>query len=266
MVNLQVIKNSENTSEQVSENQIIKSALKSTLVKSAVPYEIDGSVSVAIDKAIFYLGLKTPNDDRDMIKIAVIDDVKRHFPQLTISEIGIAIENGSKGLYGEVKGLAPKDAFNWLNAYTQSEVRKHQIAELAKQSAPAPKPTDDEQVQMAWNNLLNAWANFKKEGSYNDFGNAVYKTLVDNGKINFSDEQKADFYRLAKAELMKQYNPVQYVGNVVKMNECKSIIAEITNGGDQNTRVKVNAKKLALNHFFKELAEMEMDITDLFAE
>jgi hypothetical protein len=259
---LQIIKNSE--PEPVSENQIIKSALKSTLVKSAVAYEIDGAVSVAIDKAIFYLGLKTPNEDRDMIKITVIDDAKRHFTNLTIAEIGIAIENGSKGLYGEVKGLAPKDAFNWLTAYSISQLRKDQVAELAKQNEATPEPTDEQKAQMAWNNLLKAWACFKEQGSYNDFGNAVYKTLVDNGKINFSDEQKADFYRLAKADLMKQYNPVQYVGNVVKMNECKSIIAEIINGGDENTRVKVNAKKLALNHFFVELKEMDIEIADLF--
>lgn len=261
--NLQVINNSD---QPVSENQIIKAALTGTLVKSAIPYEIDGAVSVAIDKAIFYLGLKTILEDRDMIKVTVIDDVKRHFPKLTISEVGVAIENGSKGLYGKVVGLAPKDVFEWLSAYSISEARKLQVAELAKQNASTPEPTEEQKRQLRWVNMLNAWATFKKEGSFNDHGNAVYNILVNNGRINYNDEQMADFMRMAKADLMKEYNPLQHVGNFVKASECKAIIAEITNSGDENTRVKVAAKKRALNHFFSELAGMEMEITDLFQD
>lgn len=258
--NLQVI----NNPEPISENQIIKAALTAPLVKVAIPYEIDSSVSVSVDKAIFYLGLKTSSEDRDMIKVTVIDDVKRHFPNLTISEVGIAIENGSKGLYGKVVGLAPKDVFEWLSAYTISEARKIQVAELAKQSEPAPEPTDEEKRLIKWANMIRAWETYKKDGYFNDYGNSVYKTLVDNGKINFTDEQKADFTRMAKADLLREYNPLQHVGNVVKTNEFKAIVAEITSAGDNNTRVKVAARKIALNHFFKELDEMDMTVTDLF--
>lgn len=261
--NLQII---DNSYLPVSENQIIKSALTGTLVRLAIPYEIDGVVSVAIDKAIFYLGLKTILEDRDMIKITVIDDVKRHFPNLTISEVGIAIENGSKGKYGKVIGLAPKDVFEWLSAYSVSQERKTQVAELAKHNEPTPEPTEEQKRQLRWVNMLNAWAAYKKDGAINDHGNAVYNTLVNNGRINYSEEQMSDFIRIAKADLMKEYNPLQHVGNFVKANECKAIIAQITSGGDENTRVIVAAKKIALNHFFAELAEMQMEITDLFQD
>lgn len=259
--NLQVINNT-----PTSENQIIKSALTAPLVRSAIPYEIDGAVSVAIDRALFYLGSKMPIEDRDMVKVAVIDDAKRHFPNLTIAEIGVAIDNGVKGMYGKVVGLAPKDVFDWLTAYSISEQRKNQASQLAKEGEPKPEPTDEEKATLYWNNLVNAWLTFKKDGCYNDHGNSVYNTLLANGKINYSDGQMADFMRIAKADLIKEYNPLKHVGNVVKVNEFKAIIAEITSGGDDNTRVKVAARKLALNHFFGELLEMETEITDLFAE
>lgn len=258
--NLQVINNT-----PVSENQIIKAALTAPLVKHAIPYEIDGAVSVAVDRALFYLGSKMPIEDRDMVKVAVIDDAKRHFSNLTIAEIGIAIDNGVKGMYGKVVGLAPKDVFDWLTAYSISEQRKNQASQLAKENEPKPEPTEEEKATLYWNNLVNAWLTFKKDGCYNDHGNSVYNILLANGKINYSDEQMADFMRMAKSDLVKEYNPLKHLGNVVKTNEYKAIIAEITTGGDGNARVKVSAKKIALNHFFGDLMQKGTEITDLFA-
>lgn len=262
--NLSVIHH--NAELPVSENQIIKSALSAPLVKNSIPYEIDGAVSSAIDKAIFYFGLKTPIEDRNMIKIAAIDDVKRHFGHLTVSEIGIAIENGSKGLYGKTVGIAPKDIFEWLTAYTASEERKHQLASLQKEQQPKPELTDEQKAQIAWNALLTAWAAYKKDGHYNDHGNSVFNMLRINGKISYSKEQYADFLRIATADLKKEYNPLLHVGNPIKANEFKAILNGILTEGDNNSRVKVSAKKIALNHFFAELVNMEMEITDLFAE
>lgn len=258
--NLQIISNSD---LPVSENQIIKSALTGTLVRLAIPYEIDGAVSVAIDKAIFYLGLKTILEDRDMIKITVIDDVKRHFPNLTISEVGIAIENGSKGLYGKVVGLAPKDVFEWLSAYSICEARKIQIAELAKQNKVKPEPTDEQKAQMRWNNLLKAWAFFKEHKYYNDYGNAVYNMLLMNGKINFTVEQKEGFKIEALKNLESEYNPLKHIGNPIKVSEMYKLVKDI-HEDPKKTRVIAEAKRIALHRFFSDLAEMQMEITDLF--
>lgn len=260
--NLQVINN---PVQLASENQIIKSALTGTLVKFAIPYEIDGAVSVSIDKAIFYLGLKTILEDRDMIKITVIDDVKRHFPNLTISEVGVAIESGSKGLYGKVVGLAPKDVFEWLSAYSISEARKIQVAELVNKSEQVPEPTEEQKRRLRWDNMLNAWATFKKNGTFNDHGNAVYNTLVRNGRLKYSREKVVEFIAKAKLQLQNQFNPLNHIGNFVKANECRSILEEMQSK-KRNGRVRATARKLMLNQFFAELAEMEMEITDLFQD
>lgn len=255
------ITKTENTNSEVS---VIKSALGMTKVRMALPYEIDSSINTAIERAIFYLGLKTPENDRTLIKATIFEDIKKHFAELTIGEIGIAIENGSKGKYGEVFGLAPKDVFNWLTQYSESQERKEVKVELEKEKDQPKQPTDEEKAQTAWNNLKSAWIFYKENGYFNDFGNSIYQTLLTNDKINFTKDQKEDFRRMATLNLQKQYNPLQHMGNVVKMNECKAIIEEMKVQGDKSTRILVEARKLALNQFFKEMVEMEVEIEDLF--
>jgi hypothetical protein len=259
----QVVKFQNNT--ELSESQKLRSALTtSTMICELQTMEVDGALSAIIDKSIFYLGLNTPIEDRKMIKELVLADVVAHFKRLTILEVVLYIDNGAHGRYGDVRGLAPKDVFNWIQSGATSQERKEHVAELAKQNEPKPEPTEEQKRQLRWVNMLNAWATYKKDGAFNDHGNAVYNTLVNTGRIDYGDELMADFIRIAKVDLMKEYNPLQHIGNFVKASECKAIIAEIINGGDENTRVIVAAKKQALNHFFKGLAEMEMEITDLF--
>lgn len=248
-----------------SENQIIKSALSAPKISMALPYEIDGSISMAIDRAIFYLGLKTLQEDRDMIKINAIDDVKRHFKTLTISEIGIAIDNGVRGLYGPVIGLSPKDIFNWMSAYSKSDERKINLEAVSKEMYAEPEPTDEEKAKLAWANLVNAWESYKANGTFNDFGNSVYNSLLINEKINFTKEQRDEFKKQAELNLLARYNPIKNIGNEIKMNECRGIIAEIKADGN-NARLISEAKNIALNQFFKDLLEMDMSIEDLFED
>jgi len=246
-----------------SENSIIKKALLATQIKHALPYEIDGAINNAIEKAIFFLGLKISEQDRTSIKVIIFDDIKKHFAGLTIAEIGIAIENGSKAKYGEVFGLAPKDVFHWLTEYSASQERIEVKVQLEKESQKPTEPTDEQKAQIAWNNLVLAWRFFKENGYYNDYGNSVYNTLDANGKINFTKYQKLEFKAQALSNLEKQHNPLQYMGNVVKINEARAILDEIRSS-DQSTRLVAECKRIALNKFFKNLADVEMEIEDMF--
>lgn len=261
MSNLQL----NNPNNLPSKNEELKNALTATKIKNSLPHEIGGVVSIAIEKAIFYLGLKTEQSDRDLIKITVIEDVKKHFPSLTLSEIGLAIENGSKGVYGKVMGLAPKDAYLWLYEFSQSTERKQVLAIVSKENDIPLKPTDEELKSLAWDNTVRAWETYKENNYFNDYGNIVYKYLAKNGKINYSEDQRNDFKRMAKAALNSQYNPSNSVGNAIKMNEHRHILKEV-NSSDDNARLISEAKKLALNHFFKELKEIGSEIQDLFIE
>lgn len=250
-------------SDLPSENNLVKQALQATKINQALPHEIGGAISAAVDKAIFYLGLKTEDSDRDLIKLNVIADVKRHFPLLTVDELAIAIDNGVHGKYGNVVGLSPKDVYNWINAYSISNERRENQERLLKEQAEKSEPTEEEKEKVRWDNLINAWELFKQNGYFKDFGNSIYNYLDKKGKIKFTVEQKEDFKRIALINLKNEYNPIQHIGNFVKVSEVKTILNEIESD-DKNARVIAEAKKTALNHFFKELADMEMEITDLF--
>lgn len=250
-------------SDLPSENSLVKQALQATKINQALPHEIGGAISGAIDKAIFYLGLKTDETDRDLIKLNVIADIKRHFPLLTVDELAIAIDNGVHGKYGAVVGLSPKDVYNWINAYSISNERRENQERLQKEQTEVKEPTEEEKEKLRWDNMINAFAIFKEKGTFNDFGNAVYNYLDKKEKINFSVEQKEDFMRMALINLKNQFNPLQHVGNMVKAGEFKAILNEIIEQ-PKSIRVVSEAKKVALNTFFSELAEMEMNIEDLF--
>jgi hypothetical protein len=254
-----------NNSVALSDNEKLRQALtQSKMVCDCEVIEVDRALSAIIERSIFYLGLNTPVADRDYIKELVLADVLRRFPRLTVDEVVAYIDNGAHGRYGDVRGLAPKDIFSWIVSGSTSQERKEVAAEIAKATEPAPEPTDEQKSQMAWSNLVNAWAVFKRDGSFNDHGNSVYTTLKVNGKINFTAEQMADFLRIAKADAIKELNPLNHVGNFVKIGECRALIEEIQLAGDKHGRVVAGAKKIALNHFFTELADMNMEITDLF--
>jgi len=246
-----------------SENNLVKQALQATKINQALPHEIGGAISAAVDKAIFYLGLKTEDSDRDLIKLNVIADVKRHFPLLTVDELAIAIDNGVHGKYGNVVGLSPKDVYNWINAYSISNERRENQERLQKEQTEVKEPTDEEKEKLYFENLINAFEIFKEKGTFSDFGNAVYNYLDKKGKINFTVEQKEDFMRMALINLKNEFNPLQHVGNMIKANEFKLILNEIIEQ-PKNLRVVSEAKRCALNHLFKEFAEIDMEITDLF--
>lgn len=246
-----------------SENNLVKQALQATKINQALPHEIGGAISGAIDKAIFYLGLKTDEADRDLIKLNVISDVKRHFPLLTIDELAIAIDNGVHGKYGAVVGLSPKDVYNWINAYSISNERRENQERLQKEQAEKNEPTEEEKERLRWDNLINAWCMYKQNGYFKDFGNSIYNYLDKKSKIKFTVGQKEDFKRIALINVKNEFNPIKHIGNFVMVNDVKRILNEIESD-DKNARVIAEAKKVALNQFFSELAEMGMNIEDLF--
>lgn len=230
-----------------------------------VKTDVFNVVNASIAQCYAHLNFSVPGEaDRNYLVNEVTNTIIENYPSLRLNEIQIAFSNGIRKKYGEYFGLCVVSFELFITGYLNSPERAELVKEVSKITDDKPEPTEEEKAHLYWNNLVNAWLTFKKEGCYNDHGNSVYTTLQNNGKINYTDDQMADFMRIAKADLMKEYNPLQHVGNFVKSNEFKAIIAEITNGGNDNTRVKVSAKKIALNHFFGELVAMDMEITDLF--
>lgn len=248
-----------------SERQLMISALCDTRVAAAPIEDLAMVVSKAIEKGIFYLGLINKSaPDREALKMMVMEDCQTSFITLTLSEVKNAIENGFRGKYGDVRGMAPKDVYNWLKAYKNDPMRNTVRLELeaASQDMSEP-PTEEEQIAIATYNLNNAWNTFKQKGYFTDHGNVIYNILDANGKIPFTLEDKERLWKLAKGQLINYHAPEKHFGNEVKMKEAMAITNSIKSE-DAKHRIKSEAKQIAVNEFFARLVKDGIELWDIF--
>lgn len=250
------------TPAETSERQLILSALSDTSVSKSTMESLAEAVSAAIEKGCFYLGLNKSQTDKDAMKLIVMEDCQRSFKSLTLSEIKLAINQGVKGEYGEVRGMAPKDVFHWINSYKNNQLRIEAIKEVNKDDINRT-PTEDEEVLMALQALDIAWRTFKETGSYIDHGNTIYNILDNNHKFSFTKEEKKSFMAAAKSRMLDYYAPEKHLGNDIKMKEMMAIYAQVKQE-DSNIRVIGEAKRIALTRFFESLLASGKDIWDLF--
>lgn len=239
--------------------------LLSPNVIEEVKNDVFNVVKAGIAQCYAHLNLAVPgDDDRSYLVNEVTDTIIQNYPSLRLQEISIAFSNGIRKKYGEYFGLCVVSFEQFITGYLNSPERAELVKETTKLVEVKTEPTAEEKRFLRWSNMLNAWAAYKKDGSFNDHGNSVYTTLVNNGRLKYPREKVVEFLGKALTEVKIQYNPLIHVGNPIKAQEFKAIIQELDTRGKTNSRVKVAARKIILNHFFSELLEMEIEVTDLF--
>jgi hypothetical protein len=246
-----------------SDKAMILQALQDTRIEVLPLEDLADAISSVLERGIFYHGLNKSGPDRNMLKVMVLEDCQKTFRRMTRSEVVAAIENGYRGVYGEVRGIAPKDVYNWLNAYRNNELRKEVKRELEAVDDFKTPPTEEEERAMAMFNLQNAWETFKRTGKYADYGNVIYNILSVNKKISFDEEERNRFKALAKKQLLKYHAPERHLGNDIKMKEAIHLYNSIKTDNEP-ARIVAEAKTIALNEFFGKLLDEGKDIWDLF--
>lgn len=237
-------------------------ALKDTKISAAKLSDLAETISSSIEQGIFYLGLNKNETDRGLLKVAVIEDCRNQFPSLTLSEISLAIKRGVRGEFGQVFGISPKDIFEWLAAFKKDAIRLEALKEISANDEINRTPTEEEKVLIAMNALATAWKTYKETGAYIDYGNTIYNILDNNHKFSFTKEQKKDFMIRAKSRMLDYYAPEKHIGNDIKMKEMMKIYAQVKDE-DSNIRVIGEAKRLALEVFFKDLQASGKEILEL---
>lgn len=245
-----------------SPTELVRQALLGNKIASAPIEDLALAVSGAIEKGCFYLGLNKSSEDRSALKALVIEDCQRSFKFLTLSEIKLAIDNGVRGQYGEVRGMAPRDVYHWISSFQKDGIRVKAMKEITEVIDPWT-PSEQDQIKLAMYTLESAWFKFKETGSYNDHANTVYNILNANKKIDLTTEEKNSCLAQAKAMLMNYYAPEKHLGNDIKMKEMMVIYNQIK-AEDSNIRTITQAKQLGLILFFNKLLERKEDIYTLF--
>jgi hypothetical protein len=226
--------------------------------------ELEDEVSDLITTTFYELGQKIEAVEQMILVTKLKDELILHFRWLTMEEVKMAFMKGARKEYGDYFGLNIVTFHNWIRSFQSDKKRADTLIKqnLLKQEVKK-EPSAEELYQQSKAFALAAFETFKTEGYFNDIGNPVYEFLDSIQLIPFSIERKTEMFEQAKEKIKAKANP-SYAVNANERTAFTLILEQIeANGKDVKERIRVEARKIALNTYFKELIEMETELIDL---
>lgn len=239
--------------------------LKGTKVSLSAQEDIRNAIKVAVIKAHIALKRSFEKIEIRFVIDQLKDEIIRSFPAIRLEEIQLAIHKGAIGEYDKVYNLSLAFFVHCIRSYMNSDARvlagKKYLEQSAKLELPPHIPTKEEIEKTKINMMLNAFDIFKLKGHYKDYGNYIFNSLVSFGVVNISEADKIEIWKSARTKVINELsNP--YETSIDKRNEnSKNLKLVLEN--KEHELIYVEAKKIALNHFFREVKEMDVDLKDL---
>ncbi|MFD2594713.1 hypothetical protein ACFSSD_05235 [Sphingobacterium griseoflavum] len=243
--------------------------MKSAQIWQVEKIDLDTVLMTCVNKAFKDKGQMVIPSDMDHIVNNLIDMVLEHCPFIRIGEIPIAIEKGILGDYGDYFGLNVVTFTNFIKTHYASQNR----ANLAKQAIvrhdEIKEPTESEVLEQDKILLKSAFEKFKSSGRYEDHGNYLYKVAAK--KLNLfelSPERQKEYLEQGKIIAIEKLKNEQ----IQRPNERKRISKimdqanNLEKGSDGVKLVYKESLQIALTNWFKELIEMDAEITDLLTD
>lgn len=233
-------------------------ALNDKRVMDSTDDEIKAALSAGIHKAIFNLGQQPKSlGEITLMNNELVGEVKNFCKAFTLTEIVLACQNGAKEAYGQNFGINVATVMRWMMGLLNDMKRqsaKKLIADYSKPKEEKPKElTDAERKSLA----LEAFEKFKKTGNYTDWGNVIFNYLERIEVLNFSNERKAEIKEIVK---QKEIERLSAPLSLEEKRKFDREILDILNGVED---LKSKCRKEALNIYFSELVELEMELSDL---
>lgn len=192
-------------------------------------------------------------------------DIRENFASLTLAEITHAVNQGLRE--SDVPHISNVNLYKWVKNYMNHPDRLYAL-QKAKQLAlpPKSKPTDQEILVLNIKVLTLCFDNYKKYGHLQDFGNACYDFLDQQGILNYTPEKKRTFFQAAKVSLAREAETRSLVkGTLEAMREASKLIEELAKHEENHKgRIIGEAKRLALKEYFNNLIEMDQHISEFF--
>jgi hypothetical protein len=176
---------------------------------------------------------------------------------------------GVRGQLGEYFGINVSTLYQWLVKYRQEVVPKanEEIYYVL------PKPVVEEKVDKKSLELNLADEIIKLVGSedlmlHNDFGNIKYNLLDNYHLINFTIDEKMEFYRNAQQEykndLEKKNLDLIMKGKSIQISTINNLLDSVENvNKTTNDILIIYAKKIAFRHFISNVNDKEQLETEL---
>jgi len=231
-----------------------------------------------IGLAIWTMGITensmTKAEQKLFIPIA-IEEIKT-FPNLSIEDVRIAFNRGSRRKYGDTFQMSITNINVWLTKYveeTKAEVMLR-LPYIKPIEIEAPKELSEEEKlknHKDWlENVYNNFNEYQKTNIYNyyDFNNGLYIYLKKIGLINLNEEQQEKIWNKAINELKNEYHPKngRNFGERIDLKRIYDGLKLDESDKSQHDLIVIRAKRIAVRHFFISLIRDGKHIRDVIED
>lgn len=247
-----------------SENLIINSYLKDCKVNQLNEKDLRNNLIDIIAIIIWESGFNIPQKEQHILINYMIDEIKRDFRFLTLTEVKFAMQKGIRGSYGEVMGINVRMMYKWLDLY----VKETRVGILKKLPIKNEKKevTDDEKraIRANWiENCISLYEKWKNnEGfSFVDVGNLFYEYILKLNIVQLTKNERKSIWESAKVAHK------EFLSNRLRGNDLKMVLYKF-NQGDESVvmDIKITARNLALMVLFKKIKASGLNLRDIIEE
>lgn len=242
-----------------SSNPIVM-ALQGKLISDSTDFDVVSVLSDCVDKARFDIGTRIENiseEDNEKYIESVLADIRTFFYTLTLEQIPMIFHRGTRGKFDNnerIMHLPPVTVSKWFAAWMLSAERLEAQKELEALRTPPPVvKTEEEKIEMRYTWITEAYDKYKQDGTFDDFANVVYEAIEKFKAIPFDAERKKKIADRARAKLIEG---LEKPGGLQQPNKDRILLKELKEGRGKDA-IRAEAKKLALNELFNDLAEVD---------
>lgn len=233
--------------------------------------ELWNLITTVITMALFDLGHKMEEKDRDLLQERLMQDLIKYFGKYTDQEFRKAVELGVRGEFkskeDDVVFVNLKSINEWMKKYGNGlkveAMKKNRILEEKKEKEMEEQNIEEKKKQselIIIEDLKASYATFKAGGLIRDPLNVLYDYLDRQGLVKLSNDRKKKIYDQAFEEFKSWHTEGSSVSEYMAN---KKIMAEIEQGSSRvQALVKALAKQKALKVIFQDMKELDLSMED----
>jgi len=227
------------------------------------------SVAVSVNRVIADKGVNMEKEDIQYLKLNITSDILRDFISFSVEDVALAFSMGVRGQLGEYFGINVSTLYQWLLKYKDEVLPKANEEILYA----LPKPVVEEKIDKKSvefelvDEIINLIGS-EDLMQYNDYGNIKYNLLDKYNFLNFSIDEKMQFYQVAKQEykddLAKKNLDLIMKGRSIQVSPLNDVLSSIESGNKTvNDIVIIMAKKIAFRQFMSNVEDKQQLETEL---
>ena len=251
-----------------TELEIVKTALRSPRVRDLEEVSIQKPIGALIARVYALKGANLAPEDLRFMANELARSVKERFPGLSVEEVGIALDKGVKGDYGEYFGLSVITFLSWLRSYQESGLRSTAQDEIAPKAIAQTRTITERELRiMERENALDSFKRYKAghRPLLPVVSARTYDSLVSLGMISDTKEEKLRAMEEAKAikkeEIVVDRLKKTYIlsRSIDKLSNVLS--QELT---ETNPGLIIRAKEVLLLRYFDRLIKAKKELSDIY--